>query len=129
MPLIGFTVFKDKILSGEKRQTIRPMRKYPIKMGDRLYLYWKLRTKQCEKLGEAICTEVFDIRFNARQGTDSFIFYTTMVPYSQRQITELAQMDGFNNSLELLHWFLDNYKLSFLFDMPFQAIRWSKLKK
>jgi predicted transcriptional regulator len=64
MPLIGFTVFKDKILSGEKTQTIRKLRKNPIIVGDHLYLYWHLRQKDCEKLGEATCTEVFQIRID-----------------------------------------------------------------
>lgn len=31
---VNFSVFVDKILSGEKRQTIRRVRKRPIKIGD-----------------------------------------------------------------------------------------------
>lgn len=58
-PLLGFTVFKEKILDGTKTQTIRKLRKRPIKEGDKLYLYWYLRQKDCEKLGESICTEEF----------------------------------------------------------------------
>jgi len=55
--ILGLTVFKDKILNGEKRQTIRKARKTPIKVGDTLYLYWILRTKQCELLKVVKCTE------------------------------------------------------------------------
>ena len=56
MPLLGFTTFKDKLLDGTKKQTVRKLRKHPIKVGDKLYLYWHLRQKDCEKLGEGVCT-------------------------------------------------------------------------
>jgi hypothetical protein len=36
MPLLGFTMFKKEILSGEKDQSIRKLRKYSIKVDDRL---------------------------------------------------------------------------------------------
>ena len=57
MPLLGFTKLKQKLLDGSKTQTIRKPRKHPIRVGDKLYIYWKLRTKECEKLGEAIVTK------------------------------------------------------------------------
>lgn len=71
-PAISFSMFKDKILSGEKAQTIRPLfknvqmgntfrgkkvlkhpdkdvivpRKPRCKVGDTLYLYWKMQSKK-----------------------------------------------------------------------------------
>ena len=58
MPLLGFTKLKDKLLDGSKTQTIRRPRKHPFKVGNKLFIYWKLRTKDCEKLGEAVVTSV-----------------------------------------------------------------------
>jgi hypothetical protein len=58
LPLLGFTKLKSKLLDGTKTQTIRRPRKHPLKVGDKLFVYWKLRTKECEKLGEAIVTKV-----------------------------------------------------------------------
>lgn len=58
MPLLGFTKLKDKLLDGSKTQTIRKPRKHPLKVGDKLFIYWKLRTKSCEKLGEAVITKI-----------------------------------------------------------------------
>jgi hypothetical protein len=58
MPLLGFTKLKDKLLDGSKLQTIRKPRKYPLKVGDKLYVYWKPRIKECEKLGEAVITKI-----------------------------------------------------------------------
>lgn len=51
MALLNFQKqFADLIEAGTKRQTIRAARKYPIKVGDKLYLYTGLRTKYCRKL-------------------------------------------------------------------------------
>lgn len=58
LPLLGFSKLKSKLLDGSKTQTIRKPRKHPIKVGDKLYVYWMLRTKKCEKLGEARVTSV-----------------------------------------------------------------------
>ena len=58
MPLLGFTKLKEKLLDGTKTQTIRKPRKHPIKEGDKLFIYWKLRTKECVKLGEAVVSKV-----------------------------------------------------------------------
>ena len=56
MVAINFTVFQDKIIAGDKRQTIR--RAARCNPGDRVQLYTGMRTKQCRKLGEAVCRHV-----------------------------------------------------------------------
>jgi len=125
MALIGFTVFKEKIQNLEKRQTIRKLRKYPIKVGDKLYLYWKLRTKQCEKLMVTECTEHFLIYMTK----DVSPFKTTyrlylkeedgqLIPISTTKWVEIALKDGFKSDLEMFKWFdkrLPN---------TFEVIRW-----
>jgi hypothetical protein len=58
MPLIGFTVFKEELLAGKKCQTIRRPRKLPLKVGDKLHVYWHPRQKDCEKLGETTITSI-----------------------------------------------------------------------
>lgn len=69
MPLLGFTKLKDKVLDGTKTQTIRKPRKIPLKVGDKLFIYWMLRTKNCEKLGEAKITKI--VRKEFRDITES----------------------------------------------------------
>lgn len=105
MPLIGFTVLKEKILSGEKRQTIRKARKHPIKVGDTLYLYWHLRQKDCELLKVACCRETFRIPYGAFCNIDS-----------------IAKRDGFKDSEELRAWFQKKHKPTL--DDLFDIIRW-----
>jgi hypothetical protein len=58
MPLLGFSVLKEKLLAGSKTQTIRLPRKRPLKVGDKLYIYWHPRQKDCEKLGESTVTKI-----------------------------------------------------------------------
>lgn len=49
---------KDKLLDRSKCQTIRLPRKKALKVGDKVYLYWRLRQKDCQKLGEGIITKI-----------------------------------------------------------------------
>ncbi len=63
LALLGFTKLRDKLADGSKTQTIRSPRKHPFKVGERLFIYWKLRTKNCEKLGEGVVTSVVRKRY------------------------------------------------------------------
>ncbi len=112
MPLIGFSVFKNKVLDGSKRQTIRKMRKYPIKVGDTLYLYWHTRQKDCEKLGEATCTEEFTVCFNE-----------ILKSYGFDRREDLAKRDGFDNFPQMMEWFLRQYPHATFLE-KYQVIRW-----
>lgn len=97
---------REKILSGEKRQTIRKARKHPIKVGDTLYLYWHLRRKDCELLKVAKCIETFRQPWAMIAGR-----YTIAIP------------DGFKSPEEMREWFQKKYgtiKPTELFDV----IRW-----
>jgi hypothetical protein len=58
MPLLSFSVKYAELNDGSKTQTIRfPRKKRDIKAGDVLYIWWKSRTKNREKLGEGICSK------------------------------------------------------------------------
>lgn len=105
MPAIGFTKFKEKILKGTKKQTIRAVKKRKYQIGDTLYLYWHLRQKDCELLKVVKCTEVFKVAYRD-------------FAYSDR----VAILDGFENSKELRDFFNKVHK-PFLDDM-FYIIRW-----
>lgn len=64
MPLLGFKKkFAPLVENGAKHQTIRAKRRSGRnpQVGDRLYLYTGLRTKQARKLGEVICKSVEEI--------------------------------------------------------------------
>lgn len=91
MPLLGFTVLKDKLLDGSKTQTIRLPRKRPLKVGDKLLIYWKLRTKQCKKIGESKILTIERKRFKDLTEED-------------------ARRDGFSTLKELREALLKKHK-------------------
>lgn len=143
MPLIGFSVMLDKLRDGSKTQTIRKLRKQPLKVGDKLYIYWKLRTKKCKKLGEGICTETFFVnlqfienflgsgepayridvseKLNLSHGV--FLSFITM---TDNQCQELAKRDGLESATEMLRALSHMHKG---LDGTFQVIRWKWTKK
>lgn len=87
MPPLGFTVFKEEVKDGRKRQTIRIHRKRPIKTGDALYLYWHLRRRDCELLREAPCTETFSRTWAEIRDNE-----------------DIARRDGFKSAAEMRNW-------------------------
>ena len=106
--------FVPAIQNGNKRQTIRKTRKYPIKVGDTLQLYTKLRTKYAELIMEAICSEVCCV-----------VIETTRVLVDGKPIADLdkfAIADGFKNWQEMRAWFEKTHSLPFQGDL----IRWEE---
>lgn len=125
MPAISFSTMKDKILSKEKTQTIRPKRSdywLQWKEGDRLVGYWEMRSPgESEKL--------FDSEF----AEDPFI--TTPEEWT----IELARRDGFrpkrvyhmiykdiveqNALYSMKDWFWGKYGEGYS-DLEYVVIRW-----
>ena len=105
---ISFSVFREKILDGSKRQTIRAVRKNPIKEGETLYMWWKQRSPEREKLGEAKCVRVTRIFIHR----DSFV-----MPHILGQLPEIldsfAIADGFDNWQQLIEFFENAHGLPF----------------
>lgn len=111
MPALSFSIAKDKIISGAKRQTIRSVRKNPIKEGDKLFLYWKQQSpKDCEKLGETTCTAITPIVI---EDTGYLVFdHKDKVPEFSGN-DEFAIADGFKDWDDLVKYFEKNYGLPF----------------
>jgi len=130
-------MFRDEIMSGQKKQTIRKLRKNPIMVDDRLYLYWHLRQRDCEKLGEADCSQVAFISFNMAstppmitQALDLFPFQVTLgqgQTLSSPEVEDLAIQDSFKSAIALFEFFerIHNPQP----EDVFQVIRWGKLEQ
>lgn len=68
MPAYNFkAMFAEAVESGRKRCTIRKRRKRPTKVGETLYIYTGMRTKECRKLREAECLAVVPVRIDERE--------------------------------------------------------------
>lgn len=53
--------FREPILAGTKRQTIRSDRKRHARVGEQLQLYTGMRTRQCRLIGRAVCVDVLPV--------------------------------------------------------------------
>ena len=108
MPALSFSVYRDKLEAGQKAQTIRKMRKYPIKVGDKLFIYWKQRSKNNALLGITECTWT----------------RTTLL----RDVTdEEAMLDGFDGRYALWQWFNKTYPTDDTIKGLWQIIRFKPL--
>jgi hypothetical protein len=88
--------FAPKILSGEKRHTIRAKRKRETKPGELCHLYTGLRQKGAQLLMRSPCTRVQDIEIDV----DSSISIDGVL-LSIDENEALARADGFRDFLEM----------------------------
>lgn len=127
---VSFTVFTDKILNGEKRQTIRKAgpKWAKVKVGDKLTLYTGLRTKQCRKLGEAEVESIEDIKIHTLQyGIGNFLYGVELNRQGlyAAECFEIAKADGFDNIHKFLDFFHDHYGETF----EGKIIKWKNFRK
>jgi len=116
MALINFQKrFADDVEAGIKRQTIRAPRKRPIKVGEILYLYTGVRTKQAHKLKEVICKSVENITI-----WDYEILIGGVSLYSIDHLHNFAISDGFEDYHDMMKWFRKTHSLPF----NGQLIKW-----
>lgn len=105
MPALSFKKeFADAVRKQQKCQTIRATRKNPIKVGDTLYLYTGMRTKECEKIGEVVCKSVDEIEMTVIGVRISGQYLTSSEVY------RLAIADGFRSPLDFLNFFKSSFK-------------------
>lgn len=102
--------FISWILDLSKRHTIRKKRKYPPKPGDKIYLYFGLRTKWCKKIGEATCDSTKEIIF-----TEMGNVFINGKRLNQSQKDFLAWMDGFRPALSSALNPIGSFKMMFRF--------------
>ena len=114
MPALNFQPrFADLVASGKKRQTIRAVRRRPIKPGDLLHLFTGMRTNHCKRLPSAQCRFVMPIRIEESG------FMLTTGAGTQEQWKEpmllrwFAVRDGFHNWAEMWEWFNKVHGLPF----------------
>lgn len=103
MPGLNFKrQFVQPIRDRRKRHTIRAKRKYPIKVGDALYLFTGMRTKHCERIldEKLVCSRVQDILLVIGK-TGNTLVYIDAVLLSDLEREELAVADGFESWAEM----------------------------
>ena len=101
--------FADAVERGVKRQTIRAIRKdgRVPHIGSALQLYTGMRTKNCRKLKDAVCTNVWPITIASKSITINRQRWTGSI------CTMFALNDGFEGFAEMRKWFDDVHGLPF----------------
>lgn len=98
MPMISFSTFRDKLIRREKGMTIRPERKNPLKVGDRVTNYWKVRK---------------NIEIKRRFGIPHFLGFSKITQIHTMAIKdmddEIAKKDGFDSYEQLKGFFSRQY--------------------
>lgn len=125
---VNFTVFIDKILSGEKRQTIR--RASPkwqnVKAGDKLTLYTGLRTKACRKLGEAVVESITPIvLLPTEEDCETRTALWSIRPCAY-DLKSMIFADGFESVDDFWKFFVEHYGSQ---PIEMNVIRWTDFKE
>ena len=110
--------FASDVESGRKRQTIRAKRRDGRcpSPGDALQHYTGMRTKNCRKLRDAVCSMVHDIKIK-ENGTVKIDGQTL----GNICVEDLAKADGFTSREPFIAFFRDTHGLPFHGDL----INWS----
>jgi hypothetical protein len=116
MPAISFSVFKGKILLGQKRNTICRIRKAPIKAGDNLFLYWHQRSPDNELMFTTYCTKVRSLAIyhhGIRLLDPQYFMGNHPVTGDPKELNKFAQADGFVDWEHMRDWFVKQHGLPF----------------
>lgn len=110
MPQLNFSAqFAGPVADGTKRQTIRAMRKNPIKLDDTLHLFTGLRTKQARRLlPPQTCKAALNIQI--RWKTTKYSSLEIRLQHKGKlnpiEVWELMKADGFFSREDFAAWFL-----------------------
>ena len=108
MPALNFEArFAKAVASGLKTQTIRKLRKRPIKSGDRLSLFVGQRTTECKQIGLARCVYVSEVEI------DAHVLRVNGIIVASDEARLFAKNDGFKDLAGLQRWFRKRYGLPF----------------
>ncbi len=120
MPQLNFSAqFAQAVADGSKRQTIRAMRKNPIKLDDTLHLYTGLRTKQARRLlppQQCTAALLIGIRYKALKNSNYQSLEVSLQhkgKLRRDEIEEVAKADGFDSVEAFAAWFLPKGRENF----------------
>lgn len=110
MPALNFKkIFVPKILDRTKQSTIRKPGR--IKEGNKLYLYTGMRTKQCSRIGNAVCSCVTPVIIAESEA--SILIGNKWHTFAGNALAHLITNDGFASYEEMRDFFKKQYGLPF----------------
>lgn len=120
---LGFYEHIDGMIPPPKRQTIRAEgKRRHARPGETLQLYTAMRTKQCQKIGEARCVGVDPIRIIVKEDHLTIELKGSLVP--RAKMGAFARSDGFVNAADMLDFWKAEHGIG---DFHGFLIRWEPL--
>ena len=142
MVAISFSVFKDKLLSGKKRQTIRKHNKERVEQMKEhgIQIYWKQRSQDGYKLFDATLVENFEIKFSrwkrgyTERKTDKMMYFrmgddSEFVTAPKWFADGVARKDGFEDFDDMFDSFCDQYGEEEVLNTTFDVIRFKEVEE
>lgn len=112
--LLGFKKrFKQPILDGTKKFTIRERRKIEPKIGETLYMYTGLRTSDCEKITDQYklkSIQLVDIALIKREGVFLVEIGVDGRLLNDKEIESFVVADGFVDAHDFATYWFDSEK-------------------
>lgn len=112
--LLGFKkLFKQPILDGTKKFTIRERRKIEPKIGETLYMYTGLRTKDCEKISDEhklVSIQIVDLIVIKGNGHITVDVAVDARILSDEEIEHFVVADGFTDPIDFAEYWLAGVK-------------------
>lgn len=108
--------FKDEfvplVISGQKRTTIRQIRKQRItRVGDRLFLFNRMRQSRCRLIKDTECVKLTPIKILT--SICSVIVWLDGIELARKEVISLAKIDGFDDPDNFRKFFYDTYGTDF----------------
>lgn len=104
--------FAEPIIAGTKRQTIRAPRlgkTRHARPGDALQLYTGMRTKQCRKIGDAVCEGAHRFLLNIRDGHCAWSMPGGTRSAGPHMMDDFARSDGFADWSDMKAFFAEHH--------------------
>lgn len=112
--------FRESILAGTKRQTIRSERKRHARAGEALQLYTGMRTRQCSLILRTVCLDVAPVRLRFNRGA---VVLSGVEITDPRDLDDFARADGFQDWRDLFTYWGVMHPQAVVFDGV--LIRWT----
>ena len=124
--ILSFSVFREKIESGEKKQTIRKFteQKYKIAVNAVKYqLYWR-NPRNGGTLIKEVERSIEPFLIGFQKGESPVYLIKDKYTLSTRSQHEIAIDDGFGSVKEMVDWFFEHYGED-MYTIQFIVFRWS----
>ncbi len=129
MPAMNHTAYPEKVADGSKTCSIRNKRKRgEFRVGKPIYHFSGMRTKQCKRILDSVCTEVKEIDITYWKDTGAYVVFIGGYSLSHEDAEKLAKNDGFESVQAFVDYFTLGKRKRLRKDFKGNLIRWKHIR-